>query len=89
MPPGKYLAGGLQSGCTANSTGVQYKCVHEYKFRKAGMHMNNTETHTETIPPPKGIYNPLLWKNIQNKFKSNTAIEQTFCYNKTMKPVEA
>ena len=25
MPQGKYLAGGLQSGCTANSTGVQYK----------------------------------------------------------------
>ena len=25
MPSGKYLAGGLQSGCTANSTGVQYK----------------------------------------------------------------
>ena len=25
MPPGKYLAGGLQSGCTANSTGAQYK----------------------------------------------------------------
>ena len=24
MPQGKYLAGGLQSGCTANSTGVQY-----------------------------------------------------------------
>ena len=24
MPPGKYLAGGLQSGCTANSIGVQY-----------------------------------------------------------------
>ena len=25
MHQGKYLAGGLQSGCTANSTGVQYK----------------------------------------------------------------
>ena len=25
MLQGKYLAGGLQSGCTANSTGVQYK----------------------------------------------------------------
>ncbi len=25
MPSGKYLAGGLQSGCTANSIGVQYK----------------------------------------------------------------
>ncbi len=25
MPPGKYLAGGLQSGCTANSIGAQYK----------------------------------------------------------------
>ena len=25
MPPGKYLAGGLQSGCTANLTGAQYK----------------------------------------------------------------
>ena len=25
MPPGKYLAGGLQSGCTANVTGAQYK----------------------------------------------------------------
>ena len=25
MPPGKYLAGGLQSGCTANLTGEQYK----------------------------------------------------------------
>ena len=24
MPTGKYLAGGLQSGCTANSTGAQY-----------------------------------------------------------------
>ena len=37
MPQGKYLAGGLQSGCTANSTGVQYilrqflnKGDHEY-----------------------------------------------------------
>ncbi len=27
MPPGKYLAGGLQSGCTANSTGAQYKML--------------------------------------------------------------
>ena len=27
MFPGKYLAGGLQSGCTANLTGVQYKCL--------------------------------------------------------------
>lgn len=34
-----------------------------------------------------GIYNPLLWKNIQNKFKNNTAIEQTFCYNKIMNPI--
>ena len=25
VPPGKYLAGGLQSGCTANLTGAQYK----------------------------------------------------------------
>ena len=25
LPQGKYLADGLQSGCTANSTGVQYK----------------------------------------------------------------
>ena len=25
VSPGKYLAGGLQSGCTANLTGVQYK----------------------------------------------------------------
>jgi len=25
MPPGKYSAGGLQSGCTVNLTGVQYK----------------------------------------------------------------
>ncbi len=25
MPQGKYLAGGQQSGCTVNSTGVQYK----------------------------------------------------------------
>ena len=25
MPQGKYLAGGLQSGCTANSIGAQYK----------------------------------------------------------------
>ena len=25
VPPGKYLAGGLQSDCTANLTGVQYK----------------------------------------------------------------
>ncbi len=25
MPPGKYLADGLQSGCTANLTGTQYK----------------------------------------------------------------
>ena len=25
MPQGKCLAGGLQSGCTANSTGMQYK----------------------------------------------------------------
>ena len=24
MPSGKYLAGGLQSGCTANLTGAQY-----------------------------------------------------------------
>ena len=24
VPPGKYLAGGLQSDCTANLTGVQY-----------------------------------------------------------------
>ena len=24
MHQGKYLAGGLQSGCTANSTGMQY-----------------------------------------------------------------
>ena len=27
VPPGKYLAGGLQSDCTANLTGVQYKCL--------------------------------------------------------------
>lgn len=25
MSPGKCMAGGLQSGCTANSTGAQYK----------------------------------------------------------------
>jgi len=25
VSPGKYLAGGLQSGCTANLTGAQYK----------------------------------------------------------------
>ena len=25
MPSGKYLAGGLQSRCTANLTGAQYK----------------------------------------------------------------
>ncbi|MCI9189943.1 MAG: hypothetical protein HFH84_09990 [Lachnospiraceae bacterium] len=34
MSPGKYLAGGLQSGCTANSTGAQYKIRRER--RKAG-----------------------------------------------------
>ena len=28
MPSGKYLAGGLQSGCTANSIGVQYTLFH-------------------------------------------------------------
>ena len=29
VSPGKYLAGGLQSGCTANLTGTQYKIMKE------------------------------------------------------------
>ena len=41
MPQGKYLAGGLQSGCTANSIGAQYNistgslhnCVGFTQFR--------------------------------------------------------
>ncbi len=33
VPPGKYLAGGLQSGCTANLTGVQYKSDCLYLFK--------------------------------------------------------
>ena len=35
MPPGKYPAGGLQSGCTANSTGAQYKYAHVYIYGTA------------------------------------------------------
>ena len=40
MPQGKYLAGGLQSGCTANSIGAQYiftlanVCDYEYKIQE-------------------------------------------------------
>ena len=33
MPPGKYQAGGLQSGCTANSTGAQYKCREKSRLQ--------------------------------------------------------
>ena len=33
MPLGKYLAGGLQSGCTANLIGVQYK-MHDSTSRQ-------------------------------------------------------
>ncbi len=32
MPPVKYLAGGLQSSCTANSTGAQYKCREREEY---------------------------------------------------------
>ena len=34
MPQGKYLAGGLQSGCTANSIGVQYTLP---QYRRKGL----------------------------------------------------
>ena len=42
MPPGKYLAGGLQSGCTANSTGAQYK----YASSKSALRITSSKKTT-------------------------------------------
>ena len=36
MPPGKYLAGGLQPGCTADSTSAQYKFYGSTKVFESG-----------------------------------------------------
>ena len=38
MTPGKYPAGGLQSGCTANLTGAQYILLNDFTCREIRLH---------------------------------------------------
>ena len=55
MPSGKYLAGGLQSGCTANSTGAQYKLNQFVQIRILGGTCAEPEKQRISWPVPGGF----------------------------------
>ena len=50
MPQEKYLAGGLQSGCTANSTGVQYNNEIMRKVAKFWFRLVRVRNCRQTLP---------------------------------------
>ena len=80
MLPGKNLAGGLQSGFAANSTGVQYKCMAESQKRSPHASRHIAFRYNRQALIPDGTL-PYLQAPIAKKLDTN--ISQTIIYLNT------
>ena len=78
--PGKYLAGGLQSGFAANSTGMQHKCMAESQEGSPHASRHVAFLYNRQALIPDGTL-PCLQAPITKKLDAN--ISQTIIYLNT------